>query len=95
MPDFLDIVERTLGVVDTFLPLAPIVEESKPPAKKLSTILADLRQTSHALAALLLDEKGAVLANAGNIPEENTENNLIPALTTAHHDGIKVSYELD
>jgi CheY-like chemotaxis protein len=94
MPDFLDIIERTLGVVDTFLPLAPIVEESGPPAKKMSAILADLRRASHALAALLLDERGVVLANAGNIPEENAESNLIPALTAAHHAGLKVSYEM-
>jgi CheY-like chemotaxis protein len=94
MPDFLDTVERTLGVVETFLPLAPIVEESEPPTKSLSTTLADLRQASHALAALLLDDRGVVQASAGNIPEENTESNLIPALTTAHHAGLKVSYEL-
>lgn len=94
MPDFLDAVERTLGVVETFLPLPSIVEESGPPTKSLSTTLADLRQASHALAALLLDDRGVIQANAGNIPEENTESNLIPALTTAHHAGLKVSYEL-
>ena len=28
MPDFLDAVERLLGIVETFLPLAPILEEN-------------------------------------------------------------------
>jgi CheY-like chemotaxis protein len=94
MPDFLDAVERLLGTVETFLPPAPIFEESPQPFKGPSEYLADLRQTTQAVAAYLLDDGGEVQASAGHMAEENTESNLILAINAAHHAGLKVSYAL-
>lgn len=92
MPDFLDTVERILGTVETFLPPAPIIEETAPPSKTSAECLADLRRATNALAALLLDDHGEIQASAGQMSLENVEDNMIPALMAAHHAGLKVSY---
>ncbi len=93
MPDFLDGVERALGIVHTLLPPAPfIVEEAPVPAVPLSDRLANLRQDLDALAVFLLDDQGHVLAQAGDAPEISA---LIPALLTSLSASSKVSFALD
>ncbi len=92
MPEFLDGVERTLGIVHSLLPPTPILAaEPSPPVVPLCDKLAGLRQNLDALAVFLLDDQGNVLAQAGDLPEISA---LIPALLTTLSASSKVSLAL-
>ena len=77
MSDFLDAVERCLGLVETFFPLPPVVEPEKTvpeaPPITLAERLADLRKAIDATAIILLDQQGEVSARAGELPNTDLE----------------------
>ena len=90
--DFLDSVERHLGLVETILPPEPIaaVEEAEIQLG-LPDLLAHLRLDLDAIAVLLLGETGRVLARAGDLPDTNDEISLLSSLLSIHSAGQKVS----
>ena len=91
MADFLDAVERHLGLVETLLPPEPIAKEESETTPELPDLLAGLRQELAAFAVLLLDDSGRVLARAGDLPETVNEIALISSLISLHSSGLKIS----
>jgi CheY-like chemotaxis protein len=90
--DFLDSVERHLGLVETILPPEPIaVEDEDEIQRNLPDLLAHLRQELEAIAVLLLGDSGRVLARAGDLPDSNDEISLLSSLLSIHSAGQKVS----
>jgi DNA-binding response OmpR family regulator len=90
--DFLDSVERHLGVVETILPpelIAPVEPEELLP--NLPDLLVHLRQDMEASAVLLLSDTGHVLARAGDLPESGNETSLLSSLLSIHSAGQKVA----
>ena len=87
MPDFLDAVERCLGLVETFFPMPPVVEPEKSvpeaPPITLGERLANLRKAIDATAIILLDQKGEVSARAGELPDTDLEVSLLSTVTDA------------
>lgn len=95
MADFLDAVERCLGLVETLLPPAPVISElDEKPVQTLPERLSSLRQQVGAVSAVLLDERGRVVARAGDLPDAADETNLIPSLMAAVSAGNKLSHYL-
>jgi FixJ family two-component response regulator len=97
--DFLDAVERVLGMVDTMLPseleaAKNALLESETQAQGLAERIASLRQELNAKCVLLLGDHGQVLVRAGELPD-NVENTLIPNLMTAHSAGVRISNFLE
>jgi FixJ family two-component response regulator len=88
--DFLDAVERSLGIISTPLP-GPNLLQSEEPEQNVSYRLTDLRQDLDALSAVLLDERGRVMAQAGDLPDFAVESNLFPSLMAVFSAGVKVS----
>ena len=88
--DFLDAVERGLGLTRTILPVES--EHSAAPDRlPLSEQLARLRQDTQADAVFLLSGRGLVVARAGDLRDRSMEVSLISALTAAFAAGLKVS----
>ncbi len=71
MADFLDAVERHLGLVETILPPEPIAPIVSDEALQLNLpdLLAHLRQDLDAIAVFLLGDTGRILARAGDLPD--------------------------
>ena len=93
--DFLDAVERCLGLVETLLPPAPVLPEvDEKPLQTLPERMSSLRQQVGAVSAVLLDERGRVVARAGDLPDAADETNLIPSLMAAISASNKVSHFL-
>jgi DNA-binding response OmpR family regulator len=89
MADFLDAVERTLGLARTILPAPPV--EKQEDRRGLADLLAGLRKQMNAQAVALLNERGHIKAQAGDLPESNMEVSLISALMAIHSAAQKVS----
>ena len=89
MADFLDAVERTLDLVRTILPSTPTEKEEE--RKGLADLLAGLRKQMNAQAVALLNDRGHIKAQAGDLPESNMEVSLISALMAIHGAAKKVS----
>jgi len=89
MADFLDAVERTLGLVRTILPSSPTEQGEE--RKGLADLLAGLRKQMNAQAVALLNDRGHIKAQAGDLPESNMEVSLISALMAIHGAAKKVS----
>ncbi len=91
--DFLDSVERHLGLVESMLPPEPISagedEEIQP---NLPELLVHLRQELKAIAVLLLNDSGQILARAGDLPDSDNEISLFSSLLSVHSAGQKVAH---
>jgi len=92
MADFLDAIERTLGIVKTLLPEAPIAPKIEKPTLQLSQQLTELRRETNALAVFLISEVGEILAQAGDFPQAGLDPSLIQMIMTVSHAGTKVSH---
>ncbi|MCS7010461.1 MAG: response regulator [Anaerolineales bacterium] len=92
--DFLDAVERLLGLVETMLPPEPIAVPNGN-NRRLPDLLVGLRQELGATAVLLLDDSGHVLARAGDLPNLAEETLLLSALLAIHSAGQKISRWLE
>jgi len=90
MADFLDSIERHLGLVETLLPPEPIAVENGND-RRLPDLLVGLRQELSALTVLLIDDTGHILARAGDLPDANSETALISSLLAINSAGQKVS----
>jgi CheY-like chemotaxis protein len=93
MADFLDAVERCLGLVQTYFPMPPVAEPETPAAPPLSLAerLTNLQQELSASAILMLDENGQVIVRAGDLPDADLESSLILSVEDILHASIKVT----
>lgn len=91
--DFLDAVERSLGLVEAH-PVEKISLGEEKPTENVSEHLADVRKELDAFSTVLLDERGRVLAQAGDLPDASMETALFPALMAAFSAGERVAHLL-
>jgi len=90
LADFLDVVERSLGLARTIFPADSDGATSGGHAR-LSELLANFRQKHAAVAVLLLNDRGLVVARAGDLRDNSMEVSLVSALTAASNAGLKVA----
>jgi CheY-like chemotaxis protein len=90
LADFLDAVERGLGLVRTIFPMetAKEAEESR---QSLSDLLGGFRQKIKADAVFLINDRGRVLARAGDLYDSSMEVSLLAALMGIYSAAFKVS----
>jgi len=90
LADFLDIVERSLGLVRTIFPTET---DAKTEAKRsrVSDLLANFRQDTRASAVFLINDRGLVVARAGDLRDSSLEVSLVSALTAIFSAGLKVA----
>jgi CheY-like chemotaxis protein len=96
MADFLDAVERVLGMVETILPHELEIAQDEfldgeVETEGLSEQISRLRQELDAAATLLLDDTGKTVASAGNLPEEAVRANLTDKILPLFSAGLRVS----
>lgn len=95
LADFLDAVERGLGLVQTIFPPEKIDEKSDTKAEarhvRLSDLLANFRQDFSAQAVFLISERGRVQARAGSMVDSSLEVSIVSALTAIHQASLKVA----
>lgn len=110
MPEFLDAVERALGLVDTILQpelhvyaeetlkLEDLDEDDGPDEAEthagMTDQITDLRSALDAAAVLLVAEQGEVLVRAGDLPDPALETSLMPVLMRAFTAGVGISHFL-
>ncbi|MBN1304835.1 MAG: response regulator [Anaerolineales bacterium] len=88
LADFLDVVERELGLDRTILiEENDVVEDDK----SLSTLLTTLRKQIDAHAVLLISERGRVLVRAGELKDSSMEVSLLSTLVNILSVSQKVS----
>jgi CheY-like chemotaxis protein len=92
LADFLDVVERGLGLVQTIFPVekAEGVREEVRHAR-VSDLLANFRQDVGADAVFLLNDRGLVQARTGKLRDDSLEVSLISALMAIHSTSLKVA----
>ena len=96
LADFLDAVERCLGLVNEKMPASSLLQETgEAPEDGVADRLTKLRQNLDAFAAVLFDERGRVVVQAGEMPDsEAAVETLYPALMSGFSSGMKVSHFL-
>jgi CheY-like chemotaxis protein len=101
-PDFLDAVERALGLVATMLPpelelyseepaenaALPPIEE---PLEEVVAQLADLQTSLDAAAVMLVTTDGRIAARAGDLPDPALETAMMPELIQTFRSGSQIS----
>ena len=90
LADFLDAVERSLGLVRTIFPME-MGEEAEEHRQNLSELLGGFRQKITADAVFLLNDRGRVLARAGDLYDSSMEVSLLSALMGIYSAAFKVS----
>jgi len=95
MVEFLDSVERALGLVETVLPPELVAVDEEQTLPGLPDLLAGMRQELGATAVFLLNDAGRVLARAGDLQDRNNEDALISALLSIYSAGQKVSHLIE
>ncbi|MBI2757562.1 MAG: response regulator [Chloroflexi bacterium] len=90
LADFLDVVERNLGLVRTIFPPESDVK-SEARRSRISDLLANFRQDIKAQAVFLLNERGMVMARAGDLRDSSMEVSLLSALSAIFGAGMKVA----
>jgi len=88
--DFLDAVERGLGLARTMLPTE---SEQQPETThiRVSELLANFRQDLGADAVFLVSYRGRIAERAGDLRDGSMEVSLMSALTAAFSAGLKVA----
>jgi CheY-like chemotaxis protein len=103
MPEFLDAVERSLGLVDTILQpelriYAEEVEDEGPDEAEthagMTDQISELRGALDATAVLLVADQGEILVRAGDLPDPSLETALMPVLMRAFSAGVGISHFL-
>lgn len=95
LADFLDSVERNLGLVQTiFPPEKPKAgdENTQQRHMRVSDLLTNFRQDIKAQAVFLLNDRGLIQARAGSLRDSSTEVSLISAITAVHAASLKVAH---
>ncbi len=91
MADFLDAVERGLGLVQTIFPAERAGGKTEERHSRLSDLLANFRQDIRADAVFLLNDRGLVQARTGAFRDSSMEVSLISALMAIHGASLKVA----
>ncbi|GAB1470395.1 hypothetical protein MASR2M66_12720 [Chloroflexota bacterium] len=93
MADFLDAVERGLGLVQTIFPpeISTMTQTAGEPITRLSDLLVNFRQDFNADAVFLLNERGLIHARTGNLHDPSMEVSLISTLMALHNTSLKVA----
>ena len=106
MPEFLDAVERALGLVETILPpelhlyseevldLDEDGPDETATQANMTDQLLELRSSLDAAAVLMVDDQGKVLVRAGDLPDPALETSLMPVLMRAFTSGVSISHFL-
>ncbi len=89
LTDFLDAVERALGLYRTILPEEGDEESGR--HQTLANLLANFRQDINAQAVYLLSDRGRVVACAGALKDNSMEASLFSALMAIYSAGMKVT----
>ncbi len=90
LADFLDAVERSLGLVRTIFP-PEANKETEQHRQTLAELLGGFRQKVQADAVFLISDRGRVLARAGDLYDSSMEVSLLSALMAIYSAGLKVS----
>ena len=90
LADFLDAVERSLGLVRTIFP-PESSREADQHGQTLAELLGGFRQKVKADAVFLISVRGRVLARAGDLYDSSMEVSLLSALMAIFSAGLKVS----
>ena len=90
LADFLDAVERSLGLVRTIFP-PELSRETEAHRQSLSELLAGFRQKIKADAVFLINDRGRVLARAGDLYDSSMEVSMLSALMAIYSASLKVS----
>jgi CheY-like chemotaxis protein len=90
LADFLDAVERGLGLVRTIFPMAT-ARDGEEQRQSLSDLLGGFRQKIKADAVFLINDRGRVLARAGDLYDSSMEVSLLAALMGIYSAAFKVS----
>ena len=88
--DFLDTVERNLGLDATIFP-DETDRKAEASRARFSDLLANFRQDMQADAVFLINDRGLVVARAGDLHDRSMEVSLVSALTAAASAGLKVA----
>ncbi|WKZ36970.1 MAG: response regulator [Anaerolineales bacterium] len=91
MADFLDVVERGLGLVQTIFPPEQTSGQTEERHSRLSDLLANFRQDIKADAVFLLNDRGLVQARTGKLHDSSMEVSLISTLMAIHHASLKAA----
>lgn len=91
LADFLDVVERSLGLVQTIFPAEKAEGRAEERHARISDLLANFRQDIGADAIFLLNSRGLVQARAGKLRDESMEVSLISTLMAIHSASLKVA----
>lgn len=91
LADFLDVVERGLGLVQTIFPPEKTDEKVEERHARLSDLLANFRQDINASAVFLLNDRGLVQARTGKLRDDSMEVSLISTLMAIHGASLKVA----
>jgi CheY-like chemotaxis protein len=89
LADFLDAVERGLGLVQTIFP--PEGGKEAEHRQSLSELLSGFRQKIKADAVFLISDRARVLARAGDLYDSSMEVSLLSALMAIYAAGLKVT----
>lgn len=90
LADFLDAVERGLGLVRTIFP-PESGKESEEHRQSLSELLTGFRQKIKADAVYLISDRARVLARAGDLYDSSMEVSLLSALMAIYSASLKVA----
>lgn len=91
MADFLDVVERGLGLVQTIFPVEKKREPTEQRHARVSDLLANYRQDINADAVFLLNDRGLVQARTGKLRDDSSESPLISKLMAIHIASLKIA----
>jgi hypothetical protein len=89
LADFLDAVERGLGLVRTIFP--PETGKEAEHRQSLSELLSGFRRKIKADAVFLISDRARVLARAGDLYDSSMEVSLLSALMAIYSAGLKVT----
>lgn len=91
LADFLDAVERSLGLVRTIFPPESSKDSSEEHRQSLSELLSGFRQKIKADAVFLISDRARVLARAGDLHDSSMEVSMLSALMAIYSASLKVS----
>jgi|JFJP01.1.fsa_nt_gi CheY-like chemotaxis protein len=91
LADFLDVVERGLGLVQTIFPAEKLDGKTEERHARVSDLLANFRQDINADAVFLLNDRGLVQARTGKLRDDSMEVSLISTLMAIHAASLKVA----
>jgi CheY-like chemotaxis protein len=90
LADFLDAVERSLGLVRTIFP-PESSRDAEEHRQTLSELLTGFRQKIKADAVYLISDRARVLARAGDLYDSSMEVSMLSALMAIYSASLKVS----